>query len=368
MNDVDHARAWPFDWRARRGGGLWRLAAAACCAAASSGSWLGCCPRDLRPRVVVLDLRAAQHGRREAGLLRRRAPASRPESYGPGLHFIVAGVERLHLFPHDLQVINFSDSSSEISQQVRAAPTRSRSRPATATTCSSTSRVLYRIEDAYKVFTEAGPGRAFEDRLVIPRADRDPAQDAGRAEQRGVLPGAAAHREGARRRTISSRAELAPYGIARRRRCWCARYVYDEQLPAAHRGAQDQGPDGVPAPGRGQGGHRAAQARHRSSPRARPARRRSCRAGRPRCRSCAPQADLYERKQAAEGKLLVELAEAKGTRAGERGARRARAARTWSGSRWRTCCEGVKVMVLPSDGKDGTNPLDLGDAAAASSR
>src|SRR6266850_69531 len=31
--------------------------------------------------------------------------------YGPGLHFITAGVERLHLFPHDMQVLNFSDST-----------------------------------------------------------------------------------------------------------------------------------------------------------------------------------------------------------------------------------------------------------------
>src|SRR6185295_8465716 len=28
------------------------------------------------------------------------------EVYGPGLHFVVAAVERLHLFPHDLQVVN----------------------------------------------------------------------------------------------------------------------------------------------------------------------------------------------------------------------------------------------------------------------
>ena len=32
--------------------------------------------------------------------------------------------------------------------------------------------IIYRIKDPYHVFTEAGPGRAFEDRLVIPRADR----------------------------------------------------------------------------------------------------------------------------------------------------------------------------------------------------
>ena len=32
--------------------------------------------------------------------------------------------------------------------------------------------LLYHIEDPYRVFTEAGPGQAYQDRLVIPRADR----------------------------------------------------------------------------------------------------------------------------------------------------------------------------------------------------
>ena len=41
----------------------------------------------------------------------------KPESYWPGLHFTIAGVERLHMFPHDLQIINFSATSSEASSQ-----------------------------------------------------------------------------------------------------------------------------------------------------------------------------------------------------------------------------------------------------------
>jgi hypothetical protein len=33
--------------------------------------------------------------------------------YWPGLHFVMAGAERLHLFPHDLQLINFTATTSE---------------------------------------------------------------------------------------------------------------------------------------------------------------------------------------------------------------------------------------------------------------
>src|SRR5262245_33614241 len=40
----------------------------------------------------------------------------KPDTYGPGLYFVVPGVERLLLLPHDLQVVNFSDSPSEVSK------------------------------------------------------------------------------------------------------------------------------------------------------------------------------------------------------------------------------------------------------------
>src|ERR1700690_381654 len=95
----------------------------------------------------------------------------KPESYGPGLHFIVAGIERLHLFPRDLQVINFSDSSSELSAQSKQADSI-KIQTSDGYNVQLDVPIIYRIKDPYPVFTEAGPGRAFEDRLVIPRADR----------------------------------------------------------------------------------------------------------------------------------------------------------------------------------------------------
>src|SRR5215813_10549006 len=45
----------------------------------------------------------------------------RPDKYGAGLHFVAGGVERLHLFPRDLQLVNFSSSQSEVSARARNA-------------------------------------------------------------------------------------------------------------------------------------------------------------------------------------------------------------------------------------------------------
>jgi regulator of protease activity HflC (stomatin/prohibitin superfamily) len=72
------------------------------------------------------------------------------------------------------------------------------------------------------------------------------------------------------------------------------------------------------------------------------------------------QADLYERKRAAEGKLLVELADAKGTQL-ENAALQGAGSENMVGLKMADALRGVKVIVLPSDGKDGTNPLDLGE-------
>lgn len=95
----------------------------------------------------------------------------RPDIYPSGLHFVTAGVERLHLFPRDIQIVHFSDSQEEAQADTKAAPAV-KLVTSDGYTVVLDAAVLYRIEDAHRVFTEAGPGRAYEDKLVIPRADR----------------------------------------------------------------------------------------------------------------------------------------------------------------------------------------------------
>jgi len=72
------------------------------------------------------------------------------------------------------------------------------------------------------------------------------------------------------------------------------------------------------------------------------------------------QANLYQRQKAAEGRLLVELAEAKGTGL-ENTALQGAGSENLVGLKMADALRGVRVIVLPSDGKEGTNPLDLGD-------
>ena len=77
--------------------------------------------------------------------------------------------------------------------------------------------------------------------------------------------------------------------------------------------------------------------------------------GRAEVQKLQAQADLYRRKKAAEGKLLVDLAEAKGTEL-ENKALEGAGSENLVGLKMAAVLEGVRVLVLDSA---GMNPLDL---------
>ncbi|HYZ87951.1 MAG TPA: hypothetical protein VE620_01530, partial [Myxococcales bacterium] len=70
------------------------------------------------------------------------------------------------------------------------------------------------------------------------------------------------------------------------------------------------------------------------------------------------EGDLYRRRRAAEGDLLIKLAEAQGTEL-ENQALRGVGSENLVGLRMAEALRNTQVIVLPSDGEGGTNPLDL---------
>ena len=280
----------------------------------------------------------------------------RPESYYPGLHFIVAGAERLHLFPHDLQIINFSGSSSELSEQSRQADSI-KIQTSDGYNVQLDVSIIYRIKDPYRVFTEAGPGRAFEDRLVIPRADRILRKTLGELNSEEFYQGP--------KRIEKSRAahdqlvtEVAGYGIEIQA-VLVRGYTYDPKYQQMIEGRKirDQTVFLRQAEAKA-----AIEQRKRDTMVAEGAANQETELsrGRAEVEKLHAQADLYQRKRAAEGKLLVELADAKGTQL-ENTALQGAGSENLVGLKMADALQGVRVIVLPSDGKDGTNPLDVGD-------
>jgi regulator of protease activity HflC (stomatin/prohibitin superfamily) len=280
----------------------------------------------------------------------------KPESYGPGLHFIVAGAERLHLFPRDLQVINFSSSSSELSQQSHQSDSI-KIQTSDGYNVQLDVTIIYRIKDPYHVFTEAGPGRAFEDRLVIPRADRILRKTLGElnSEQFYQGPKRIEKSNAAHDQLV---AEVAPSGIEIEA-VLVRGYTYDPKYQQMIEGRKirDQTVFLREAEAKA-----AIEQRKRDTMVAEGAANQETELsrGRAEVEKLRAQADLYQRKRAAEGKLLVELAEAKGTQL-ENAALQGAGSENLVGLKMADALKGVRLIVLPSDGKDGTNPLDLGE-------
>jgi regulator of protease activity HflC (stomatin/prohibitin superfamily) len=278
----------------------------------------------------------------------------RNQVYGPGLHFLAAGVERLHLFPHDLQLINFSDSPSEVSRQSRSAPSI-KIQTSDGYNVQLDLSVLYRIADPYKVFTEAGPGRAFEDRLVIPRADRILRKTLGELNSEEFYQGPR-RIEKARAAHDALSAELQPYGIAVDA-VLVRRYIYDARYQQLIEGRKIKDQTVF---------LRQAEASAAIEQRKRDTAVAEGKAttdvelsrGEAEVQKLQAQADLYRRKRAAEGRLLVELAEAKGTGL-ENTALQGAGSENMVGLKMADVLKGLRMVVLSSDGKDGLNPLDL---------
>jgi regulator of protease activity HflC (stomatin/prohibitin superfamily) len=278
----------------------------------------------------------------------------RKDIYPPGLHFVAAGVERMHLFPHDLQVINFSDSTSEVSQQFRSAPSI-KIQTSDGYNVQLDVSVLYRLADAYRVLTETGPGRAFEDRLVVPRADRILRKTLGELNSEEFYQGPR-RIEKSKSALDQLSAELQPFGIAVEA-VLVRRYVYDQRYQELIEGRKIKDQTVF---------LRQAEAKAAIEQRKRDTIIAEGKAnqeielsrGEAEVKKLRAEADLYRRKKAAEGRLLVELAEARGTQL-ENAALQGAGSENLVGLKMAEVLRGVRVLVLPSDGKEGTNPLDL---------
>lgn len=279
----------------------------------------------------------------------------RPEPHIVGLHFVNPLSERMHVFPTDLQVVNYSDSASESSEEFRSTPSI-KIQTSDGYQVQLDVSVLYRIKDAHRVFTEAGPGRSFEDRLVIPRADRTLRKTLGELNAEQFYQGPS-RIEKSRLAHEELAADLATYGVEVDG-VLVRKYTYDQKYQEiiesrkikdqtvflrqaeAKAAIEERKRDTIIAEGKATVGVEASR-------------------GESEVRKLDADADLYKRKRDAEGKLLVELAEARGTQL-ENDALQGAGSENMVGLKMAEVLDGLRVLVLPTDGERGLNPLDLG--------
>jgi regulator of protease activity HflC (stomatin/prohibitin superfamily) len=278
------------------------------------------------------------------------------ETYLPGTHWLMPGTERMHVFPADLQVLEMSDEPNAGSHlvNVRNVPAI-KIQTSEGYTVSVDITVLYRIDDAYKVMTQIGPGRLYEDAAVIPLAEQQLRRTLGELDAEEFYKG------DTRERAVSMTQKLlieglAPKGI-RVTHVLIRQYRYDRRYQQAieSRKIQDQ------TVFKNQAEAQAAQAeaeKNRIIAVGAAAVEVELARGDAEVQKLKSEADLYRRTKAAEGELMVRLARAQGTDL-ENKALRGAGSENMVGLRMAEALKGLEVVILPSDGEGGTNPLDL---------
>ncbi len=279
-----------------------------------------------------------------------------PFVYGVGLHY-VGFAETMHRFPTRLQVLELTSSRGEAAQDGEGQRTTSAINIQTSEgyNVRVDATVLYRIADPLQVMRSIGPARLFEDSAVIPRAAQNLRRTLGELDAEDFYRGTK-RMEKARDAQAQLAAELKDKGIEVVQ-VFVRRYVYDSRYQNAieQRKIQDQTVYKNEAEAKSA---TAAAAKNKVIAEGAASVLVELSRGEAEVKKLDAEADLYRRKRAAEGDLLVKLAEAQGTEL-ENQALRGVGSENMVGLRMAEALRNTQVIVLPTDGEGGTNPLDL---------
>jgi regulator of protease activity HflC (stomatin/prohibitin superfamily) len=279
-----------------------------------------------------------------------------PFIYGVGLHYVGVG-ETMHRFPTSLQVLELSNSKSEVSEDVEGHRVTSAINIQTSEgyNVQVDATVLYRISDPLKTMTTIGPGRLFEDSAVIPRATQDLRRTLGELDAEDFYRGTK-RMDKAHEAQRQLAAELKDKGVEVLQ-VLVRRYVYDSRYQQAieQRKIQDQTVYKNEAEAKAATANAAKNkivAEGAANVLVGLAR------GEAEVKKLDSEADLYRRRKAAEGNLLVQLAVAQGTEL-ENQALRGVGSENTVGLKMAEALKGTRLIVLPTDGEGAMNPLDL---------
>ena len=279
-----------------------------------------------------------------------------PVVYGTGLHYVGVG-ETMHRFPLRVQVLELSNSRSEAIGELeghRVAPGVN-IQTSEGYTVQADLTVLYRIADPLKVMQTIGPGRLFEDSAVIPRAQQDLRRALGELDAEDFYRGDKRVQK-AQAAQQALEAEVKDKGIEILQ-VLVRRYTYDQRYQQAieQRKIQDQTVYKNEAEAKSA---TAAAAKNKIVAEGAAAVQVELARGEAEVKKLEADADLYRRKKAADGDLLVKLAEAQGTEL-ENQALRGVGSENMVGLQMAEALKGTQVIVLPTDGEGAMNPLDL---------
>ena len=277
--------------------------------------------------------------------------------YPPGLHLVLPfGFEEMDRLPKDIQVL-------ELTNNPKTAATDSHQKAAHIQTSDGfyvdvDVSILYRIVDPYMVFTTIGPGNLYESRGIVPRAEPVLKDTLGKLTTEEFYNSPLRVEKALAAKTLLNE-ELKPKGIEVE--YVLVRYFYysDEiQKNIEEKKLKDQ------LVFKNQAEARAATEAATLTKIEQEGKATvvvELEKGRAYVTRRGAERDLYTRKKKAEANLLVKLAEAEQVRL-KNDALRGVGAERMVGLKMAEVYQGLDIVILPSDGANGVNPLDLDNA------
>jgi len=277
------------------------------------------------------------------------------EVYLAGLNFVLPfGLQQMHRLPKDVQVLeltNYPQTAAAFARQEKAAHIQTSDGFFVDVDVS----ILYRIVDPYKVFTTIGPGTLFEDNGIIPKAEPVLKATLGELTTEEFY-NSFLRVEKAEAAKIMLNTELDPKGI-RVEHVLVRYFIYSKEIQKniEEKKLKDQ------LVFKNQAEARAATEEAKLKKIEEEGKVHvavELEKGKAYVTRKFAEKDSYMRKKKAEANLLVQLAEAEKVRL-KNDALRGLGAERMVGLKMADAYKGLELVVLPSDGPSGVNPLDL---------
>jgi regulator of protease activity HflC (stomatin/prohibitin superfamily) len=274
--------------------------------------------------------------------------------YTTGLHLVLPGMEIMHKFPRNLQLFelnNFPTQYTRLNRYEKAAYIQT----SDGFYVSVDVAIMYKIVDPYLLITTVGPGRAFEDGGIIPKAEPKLKEALGELSTEEFYNSPLRVEKTLKAKEMLSK-DLKPYGI-QVEEVLVRYFTYSDEIQKnieakklqdqlvfknqAERRAAEEGAKLQKVVSEGEALVRVRLQEGEAFQVKRLAER-----------------DLYVRTKHANGDLLVKLAEAKKTEL-KNAALRGAGSERMVGLKMAEVYEGLEAIILSSDGPGGVNPLDL---------
>jgi regulator of protease activity HflC (stomatin/prohibitin superfamily) len=279
------------------------------------------------------------------------------EVHTAGLNLVIPYLWEMHRLPRDVQVLELTDypnTASDYARKDRVAHIQTSDGFFVDVDVS----ILYRIEDPYLVFTQIGPGSLFENNGIIPKAEPALKETLGKLTTEDFYNSPMRVKKAQEARDLLNE-ELNPKGIrVEHVLVRYFRYSPEIQKNIEEKKLKDQ------LVFTNQAAARAAREEAQLKKIVQEGRVYvdvEMEQGRAYVTRKNAERDLYVRTKKAEADLLVKLAEAEKVRL-KNDALKGVGSERMVGLKMADVYRGLDLIVLPSDGSAGVNPLDLDKA------